>query len=147
MALRIVGDHARAEDIIHDAFLQILRDAKDFDPARGSARGWVYAIVQHTALKNKKRASREVPEKDDELLARCDDGQNQSEGWGDLASSIALRTSLEQMEPRRRASLLLAIIDGRTHQEIAGLLHVPVGTVKAWIRRELIALRKRLTTE
>ena len=51
MAHRIVHDRSRAEDVIHDAFAQILRDAKNFDPARGSARGWIYAIVRNTALK------------------------------------------------------------------------------------------------
>jgi RNA polymerase sigma-70 factor, ECF subfamily len=55
-----------------------------------------------------------------------------------------LRAMLDQLEPRRRASLLLAIIDGRTHEEIAKYLHVPLGTVKGWIRRELVAMRRQL---
>jgi len=50
-ARRIVRDKSRAEDVIHDAFAQILLYAKNFDPARGSARGWIYAIVRNTALK------------------------------------------------------------------------------------------------
>ena len=41
VAHRIVHDRSRAEDVIHDAFAQILRCAKSFDPARGSARGWI----------------------------------------------------------------------------------------------------------
>src|ERR1700681_2332087 len=51
VAPRIVRDKSRAEDVLHDAFAQILRYAKNFDPARGSARGWIYAIVRNTALK------------------------------------------------------------------------------------------------
>src|ERR1700758_723408 len=43
VAHRIVRDKSRAEDVIHDAFAQILRYANNFDPARGSARGWIYA--------------------------------------------------------------------------------------------------------
>jgi RNA polymerase sigma-70 factor (ECF subfamily) len=50
MAHRIVHDRSRSEDVIHDAFAQILRYAKNFDPARGSARGWIYAIVRNSAL-------------------------------------------------------------------------------------------------
>jgi RNA polymerase sigma-70 factor (ECF subfamily) len=41
----------------------------------------------------------------------------------------------------------MAIVDGRTHAEIAQYLGVPIGTVKAWIRRELITLRDRLKSE
>src|SRR3954467_11360638 len=51
VAHRIVHDMCRAEDVIHDAFAQILRCAKSFDPTRGSARGWIYTIVRNTALK------------------------------------------------------------------------------------------------
>ena len=55
-----------------------------------------------------------------------------------------LRDCLEAIEPRRRASLIMAIIDGRTHAEVAAYLGVPLGTVKSWIRRELVALRAQL---
>jgi RNA polymerase sigma-70 factor (ECF subfamily) len=145
VAWRIVRNHDRAEDVIHDAFAQILRDAKSFDPARGSARGWVYAIVRNTALRNLHNTGQEVPVEDERLLSICDHRQQEH---ADLASRPAeyaeLRHCLERMEPKRRASLVLAIVDGRTHAEIAQCLGVPVGTVKAWIRRELIALRKQL---
>ena len=72
MAHRIVHDRSRAEDVIHDAFAQILRDAKNFDPARGSARGWIYAIVRNTALKMQENARRELALKDDTLNAICE---------------------------------------------------------------------------
>jgi RNA polymerase sigma-70 factor (ECF subfamily) len=62
----------------------------------------------------------------------------------DIPDSMALRTMLDQLEPMHRACVLLAIIDGRTHQEIAEYLAVPLGTVKAWIRRELVAMRQQL---
>src|SRR6195256_2596883 len=60
VARRIVHDTSRAEDVVHDAFAQILRYAKNFDPARGSARGWIYAIVRNTALKMQENARREL---------------------------------------------------------------------------------------
>jgi RNA polymerase sigma-70 factor, ECF subfamily len=144
MAHRIVHDRSRAEDVIHDAFAQILRFAKDFDPARGSARGWIYAIVRNAALKMQANARRELALEDDTLNAICEREQTVPNPASCIADSITLRTMLDQLEPNRRASLLLAIIDGRTHEEIAECLQVPVGTVKAWIRRELMAMRRRL---
>jgi RNA polymerase sigma-70 factor (ECF subfamily) len=144
VAHRIVRDRSRAEDVIHDAFAQILKDAKNFDPARGSARGWIYAIVRNTALKAQKNARREVALESDALNAICEQEQTVPTPASCIAESVALRTMLDQLEPKRRASLLLAIIDGRTHEEIAEYLRVPIGTVKAWIRRELVALRRQL---
>ena len=144
MAHRIVHDRSRAEDVIHDAFAQILRYAKNFDPARGCARGWIYAIVRNTALKMQANARREIALEDDTLHAICAREQTVPNPASCIPDSMTLRTMLDQLEPKRRASLLLAIIDGRTHEEIAVYLRVPVGTVKAWIRRELVAMRRRL---
>jgi len=143
VARRIVRDDAHAEDVIHDAFAQILRDAHNFDPSRGSARAWIYTIVRNTALKSLQNSRREVAVGDETLQTMCDRQQQVTPAR--LAESTLLRTCLEELEPRRRASLILAIIDGRTHAEIAEYLGVPIGTVKAWIRRELIVLRARLT--
>ena len=144
VAHRIVHDVSRAEDVIHDAFAQILRDAKNFDPARGCARGWIYAIVRNTALKMQENAARELVLDDDTLNAICERTQTIPNPASCIPDSMMLRTMLDQLEPKRRASLLLAIIDGRTHEEIAEYLQVPVGTVKAWIRRELVAMRRQL---
>jgi RNA polymerase sigma-70 factor (ECF subfamily) len=145
VAWRIVRNHDRAEDVIHDAFAQILRDAKTFDPARGSARGWIYTIVRNTALKSLHNAGHEIPVDDERLQSICDHQQQAiAEASSGPAEYAELRVYLEKLEPKRRASLILAIVDGRTHAEIAQCLGVPVGTVKAWIRRELIALRKQL---
>jgi RNA polymerase sigma-70 factor, ECF subfamily len=144
VAHRIVHDGSRAEDVIHDAFAQILRCAKDFDPARGSARGWIYAIVRHTALRMQKNTRRELALEDHTLNAICERQRTVPNPASGIPDSMTLRTMLDQLEPKRRASLLLAIIDGRTHEEIAEYLRVPVGTVKAWIRRELVAMRRQL---
>jgi RNA polymerase sigma-70 factor (ECF subfamily) len=144
VAHRIVHDRSCAEDVVHDAFAHILRDAKNFDPARGCARGWIYAIVRNTALKMQENARRELVLEDDTLNAIRQREQNVANPASCIPDSIALRTMLDQLEPKRRASLLLAIIDGRTHQEIAEYLGVPIGTVKAWIRRELVAMRRQL---
>jgi RNA polymerase sigma-70 factor (ECF subfamily) len=144
MAHRIVHDRSRSEDVIHDAFAQILRYAKNFDPARGSARGWIYAIVRNTALKMRRSARRELALEDDALNAICAQERPVPNPASCIPDSMTLRTILDQLEPQRRASLLLAIVDGRTHEEIAEYLRVPVGTVKAWIRRELVAMRRQL---
>ncbi|MCW2026816.1 RNA polymerase sigma-70 factor (ECF subfamily) [Bradyrhizobium ottawaense] len=144
MAHRIVHDRSCSEDVIHDAFAQILRYAKDFDPARGSARGWIYAIVRNTALKMRQNARRELALEDDALNAICAREQIVPNPASCIPDSMTLRAMLDQLEPQRRASLLLAIVDGRTHEEISEYLRVPVGTVKAWIRRELVAMRRQL---
>jgi RNA polymerase sigma-70 factor (ECF subfamily) len=145
VAYRILRNRECADDALHDAFIQILRDARLFDPQRGSARGWIYAIVRNTALKALRRQGREVSVAAESL---SDSAESESERFleaPDRATDYAdLLNCLEALEPRRRVSLILAFVDGRTHTEIANYLGVPLGTVKSWIRRELVALREQL---
>src|SRR6202048_3243311 len=126
VAHRIVRDKSRAEDVIHDAFAQILRYAKNFDPARGSARGWIYAIVRNTALKMQENARRELALGEDTLNAICEREQTAPSPASVTPDKMEFRTLVDQPNANRRASLLLAIIDGRRHEEIAEYLQVPV---------------------
>src|SRR3954447_16276859 len=96
VARRIVHDTSRAEDVIHDAFAQILRCAKNFDPARGSARGWIYTIVRNTALKMQENAKRELALEDDTLNAICERQQTVPNPASCIPDAMALRTMLDQ---------------------------------------------------
>jgi RNA polymerase sigma-70 factor (ECF subfamily) len=146
VARQIVRSRERADDVIHDAFVQILRDARYFDPLRGSARAWIYAIVRNTALKSYRSAGREIAV-DNEVLFSMWEFQEVAEPAFETTDYADLRNCLDALEPNRRASLIMAIVDGQTHAEIAASLCVPIGTVKSWIRRELVSLREQLRSD
>lgn len=148
VALRIVRRRDVAEDVVHDAFVRIWERASSFDPARGSGRGWIYSIVRHGALNHVRDHAREVPVGD----ALADEG-------GDDAAATApdpyhqvllgsesgqLYECLGRLDAPKRSSILLAYLEGCTHSEIAERLSTPLGTVKAWIRRGLQALKECL---
>jgi RNA polymerase sigma-70 factor, ECF subfamily len=143
VAKRILRNRDQAEDVIHDAFVQILRDARGFDPQRGSARAWIYTIVRNTALKRLRRHDRELV-LDPRSLAALQEANQPLDPPATAADYADLARCLDALPAPRRASLILAIIDGHTHAEIAAYLGVPLGTVKSWIRRELVALREQL---
>jgi RNA polymerase sigma-70 factor (ECF subfamily) len=137
VALRIVRDRALAEDIVHDAFIRIWRGAGSFDPSRGSARGWVFSVTRHLALNVVRNHYREVPLGDEhEQVAAPTDRFEFSTRSGQI------HTCLEQLDPARRTCILHAYVDGYSHSEIASRLDTPLGTVKAWIKRSLAALRE-----
>ena len=137
VALRIVRDKALAEDVVHDAFIKLWRGAGSFDPSRGSARGWVFSITRHLALNAVRNHSREVALSDEhEQLAAPNDSFEFSAREGQVYRC------LEQLDPTRRSCILHAYVDGYSHSEIARKLDTPLGTVKAWIKRSLVALRE-----
>jgi len=147
VVLRIVRDRALAEDIVHDACVNIWTRAAAFDPARGSARGWIYSVARNLALNAVRDGHREVAV--DEDTAAALDARASLEAWHDMADAFAWQASagriahcLEQLEPVRRNCVLHAYVDGFSHGEIARRLDAPLGTVKAWIKRSLAALRE-----
>lgn len=145
VALRIVRDRALAEDIVHDAFLKIWTGAASFDAARGSARGWMFSVTRHLALNKVRNNAREVKVDEDSESHE----QATLEGWQETGDTFDWRVNpgrvqscLEQLEPVRRNCVFHAYVDGYSHQEIAQKIGAPLGTVKAWIKRSLKALRE-----
>lgn len=143
VARRIVQDDATAEDIVHDAFIRIWTRAASFDPARGSARGWIYSITRHLAL-NWIRASRRETEFDDVEVDAALAMRGGLDGMDLWSGSAKIYRCLEQLQPAPQRCILHAYVDGCSHAEIASLLGAPLGTVKAWIKRSLKALRECL---
>ena len=134
VAKRLVRDTALAEDIVHDAFLKIWTGAGRFDPARGSARGWMFSVTRHLALNCLRDHSRET-QGDIDRLDNADAFDAQLHG-------ARIHLCLEQLEPARRRCIVHAYVDGYSHAQISQKLGTPLGTVKAWIKRSLTALRE-----
>lgn len=142
VALRIVRDRAVAEDVLHDAFLQIWAHAASFEPALGSGRGWVYTVVRHAALKAVRDPGRLQLVDTPELAALSDAQQAREVADTDRAlDTDSLERCLQRLDEARRACVVHAFVDGYTHEQIAERLGTPLGTVKSWIRRSLASLK------
>ncbi len=145
VAMRITRDAALASDAVHDAMLQVWRNAARFDPARGTPRAWLASLVRYRALDAISRTRREVlgaevPEQVDPDPLALDRLQSSRE-------SEALHRCLEAVAPERRSLVILAFVEGLTHNEVAERVRQPLGTVKSAIRRTLVGLRACLGGE
>lgn len=144
VAQRIVIDRELAEDVLQDAFLQIWQKASTFQPALGSARGWIYTVVRHRALDEARKRGREQPV-GEALGALMDEHGHASAPLAGGMDSRALGRCMSQLEPRKQAYLAYAYVEGWSHDQIAERLSVPLGTVKSAIRRALLALKECLS--
>lgn len=145
VARRILKRSEIAEEAVQEAFVRIWRKAHQYDPQRGSAPGWIYSVLRSVALNTLRDGGREDPSEPREVENEIDRRAELAVAediWVRLDQSSRLRVCLERLEPVRRKTVLLAYAHGLTHGEIAGRLVRPVGTVKAWLRRSLAALRE-----
>lgn len=150
LAARVAGDPGAAEEALEDAFWQVWRQAPRFDPLRGRAWAWLVTIVRSRALDIR----RKHPRNEDELDAALVDGFAAPPDAGMPFASLAseqsrkqLRDALARLDPVPRQLLALSYYRGMTHEEIAAHAGLPLGTVKAHLRRALLRLRAAINPD
>src|SRR6476620_11051535 len=137
VARRMLRRQDLAEEAVQDAFMRVWRAAGTFDPQKGAARSWLYAILRNCALSILRDESRFI----------SDDAADQAAPMTEsaltrLPETSALQRCLERLDPARRSVVVLSYVHGLSHGEVAGKLGVPLGTVKSWVRRSLISLQE-----
>lgn len=144
VALRILRDRERAREVLQESFLLVWQNAASYQRHLGSARGWLYTLVRHKALDEVRRRSPEITLGDDfEAVAH---GLRGDSATGDfMPDALSLQRCLEGLDERRRECIVGAFVGGFTHEQLSQQQNVPVGTVKSWIRRGLLALRECLS--
>lgn len=142
LAMRIVRDRERAEDVLHDGFLQVWQQAGTYQPGLGSARGWIYTIVRHRALKESRDPARMQQAMVLQDPAPVADLRQTADAQERALDCDRLERCLQRLDAARRACLLHAFVDGYTHEQIAARLSAPPSTVKTWIRRSLVSLKE-----
>jgi len=144
VALRILDDSGRAEDVVQDAFLKLWNNAAQFDSQRGSLRTWLITAVRNRSIDTLRgRGAHERQER--ELKPELQATGPSSDPWREVSLSLertAVRQALTSLPSVQRQAVELAYFAGLSQREIAEMTGVPLSTVKGRIR---IALDKLST--
>ena len=147
LAYRILGDRTAAEDCIQEAFISIWRSGARFDRTRGSVRSWTLSIVRNRAIDALRSKAGKAPK-----LTFDDDAILESRPAEELTDDEAMRHetatevrgALSQLPGEQSKVIQLAYFGGFSQSEIAGMLNVPLGTVKGRMRLGLEKIRGEL---
>ena len=146
MLMRILRDQQAAEEVLQDMFLQLWRNAAQFDAKRGSLPAWLMVIGRNRAISRLRgRRDREVLEEEEGDYANTfASGQNIEDEAvrAELARNIS--AALEQLPAEQKQAVELAYFEGMTQSEIANRTGTPLGTVKTRVRTAMQTLRQIL---
>jgi RNA polymerase sigma-70 factor (ECF subfamily) len=152
-ALRMTGNREDAEEIVQDAFVRAYRALGKMSLEQRSElrlQPWLYTITLNVT-RNRLRSKRPVNvaldalADPDALLRESHDGPARPETIVEQNAEVALvEKALLQLPMHLRAAATLRFIEGRSHPEIAEILHQPIGTVKSHVHRAVRILRRIL---
>jgi RNA polymerase sigma-70 factor, ECF subfamily len=143
-AYRLSGSVETAEDITHDCFLSLMRNAEKFIPGRASLRTYLFSSARNLWLKQLRKLGKESALddlEDDKFLAVS------AEPLGyllDQELSLKVQEAVEGLSPLQREALVLFEYEGLSLNEIASLVDTDVGAVKARLFRARERLRYAL---
>jgi RNA polymerase sigma factor (sigma-70 family) len=150
VVLRINRDRAQCEDILQDVYLTLWRTAQGFDGARSQPLTWLTSIARNRAIDSLRRKHAE-PQHQTPMSGNDEDrdvyDMLPSDAPGPLemlaraSDARELGTCMERLSAPQRQCVALAFYDGRSHAEVAAQIGQPLGSVKSWLRRALIALK------
>lgn len=145
VCLRYAKDKDEAKDVLHEAFLKVFTNLKNFN-GTGSFEGWIRRIMVNTSIdhlrKNKQnylivstvyaneKASNMADEVEEDELINIDKEE--------------ILKAVQELTPAYRTVFNLYVIEGFTHKEIAEMLDVSEGTSKSNLSKAKFNLKKNL---
>jgi len=134
----IVTDREAASDVLQNVFINIWKKIESYDLSKGRLFTWMLNIARNAAIDEIRSKGYRDAQKNQPL------GENTEiagSAYGPAVSDVGLKKLLGKLKEEWRVLIDLSYFQGFTHEEIAKMLSLPLGTVKTRIRSALIHLR------
>jgi RNA polymerase sigma-70 factor, ECF subfamily len=152
---RMVRDGTAAEDLAQDAFIKVLNHIDKYRP-EFKFSSWLFKIANNVAIDHIRKRTVPTISMDGSPHARTaaeieassfdipDTGENALDELASRELGAEIEVAIGQLRPEYRNCILLRHIEGRSYEEIATTLDLPLGTVKTYIHRARHELREKL---
>ena len=135
--LQIVQNESAAGDVLQEVFVNIWKKIESYDETKGRLFTWMLNIARNAAIDMVRSKTYRNSHRSESLDSSADNLQStQLE-----VDNIGLRKIVDKLKPEQRSLIELAYFKGYTHEEIAEIESIPLGTVKTRIRAALQQLR------
>lgn len=145
--LRYISDRDEAQDVVQDGFIKVFNSIAKFD-FNGSFEGWVRRIVVNTAIDHIRKKKKDIFQVTDHefIMNNYSDERDEKEDESIYANlkSREIIDAVQQLSPAYRTVFSMYVIDGYSHQQIADLLSINIGTSKSNLAKARMNLQKVL---
>jgi RNA polymerase sigma-70 factor, ECF subfamily len=129
-AFAMARSRSVAQDATQEAFLNVLENAARFDPAKGSARGWLFGCARHVILDRLRIERRWTDELPDLPIEHDADAHLLTEQRAGRLHALLTRLPVEYREV-----LVFCDLEEWTYAATAAVLGCPIGTVRSRLHR------------
>ena len=133
LAYSFLRERAAAEDVTQEVFIKVWRALPGFD-GRASLATWIYTIARNASL-SALRARRPQASLSDPEVMEAVEGTDAVPSAEVAAERAAILRLLDQLPTKQRQVIMLFYMEGQSHEEVATMLAMPVGTVKTLLHR------------
>ena len=137
--IQILDNTELSSDVLQEVFINIWRKIESYDPSKGRLYTWMLNIARNASIDTLRSKSFQNSQKNQSFPENVD--SLSAGGSQPNPDHIGLRKMLQKLKAEQRVLIDLAYFKGYTHEEIAEIEGVPLGTVKTRIRAALQQLR------
>lgn len=145
-ATRQFGNEQTAMDLVQETMTNVWHKAHLFKPERGSAATWIFTIARNIRFdllrKNKHRQNDLSADDLWPVLAEQNDSLDDDYALDNDLLMQQLAVYCEQLPKAQRTVIELIYVEGKSQQEVADALEIPLGTVKSRTRLALQKLKE-----
>ena len=143
--VRILKIEAVAEEALQESFIKIWDKSGTYAPEVGAPMAWMSSIARNQALDLLRRSGSREHHESTGLVSLIEETPDAAKPLHEMSEDAQLlQQCLDRLPEASRDCLVRAYCEGYSHDELAEASGTPLGTVKSWIRRGLISLRKCL---
>ncbi len=147
-SLRMTGSHEVAEDLVHDVFVHIWEKSGSYSTQNGSPYAWIVALCRTKGMENLRSTNQRRKGHENDTASPRSSPENEDKS-GATETIVTLKSFTEEVRNSSKSLsklelrlLELSYYEGQSQSDLARMLRIPLGTIKAKMRRGIQKLRQ-----
>lgn len=133
---KICRTEVLAQEVLQDTFLSVWEKSHQYDEAKASFYTWVFRIARNKSLNAIRNLEENVIQDEISGVYTIEEEAQNDDNF------IAIKGSLNQLQPHHKKAIELVFFRGYTHSEAHLEMEVPLGTFKSYMRQALRQLKE-----